>query len=66
MFNQLTQNKMEKDEMIKTILQFEKELWEEQQQMAEYFGADDAGTKNAIAKWVSVSQLMDLLKIEQQ
>jgi hypothetical protein len=66
MFNQLTQNKMEKDEMIKTILQFEKELWEEQQQMAEYFGADDAGTKNATAKWVSVSQLMDKLKIEIQ
>jgi len=57
---------MEKDEMIKTILQFEKELWEEQQQMSEYFGADDAGTKNAIAKWVSISQLMDKLKIEQQ
>jgi hypothetical protein len=57
---------MEKDEMIKTILDFEKELWEEQQQMAEYFGADDAGTKNATAKWVSISQLMDKLKIEQQ
>lgn len=57
---------MERNEMIKTILDFEKELWEEQQQMAEYFGADDAGTKHATAKWVSVSQLMDLLKIEQQ
>ena len=57
---------MNKEEMIKTILQFEKELWEEQQQMVEYFGADDAGTTHATAKWVSVSQLMELLKIEQQ
>ena len=57
---------MNQVEMIKTILDFEKELWEEQQQMSEYFGADDAGTKNATAKWVSISQLMDKLKIELQ
>jgi hypothetical protein len=57
---------MERDEMIKIILDFEKELWTERNEMFEAFGLNDQGTKKAIAKWVSVSLLIDKLKIEEQ
>jgi hypothetical protein len=55
---------MEKEEMIKTILQFEQELWTERNEMFEAFGLNDQGTKRAIIKWCAISELIDKLKIE--
>ena len=64
MFNQLTQNKMERDEMIKTILDFEKELRMEGNKMFDTFGLDDQGTKHAITRWCTIDDLIEKLKIE--
>lgn len=55
---------MNQEQMIKTILQFEKELWIEQTEMIESFGHLDKGTQRAIIKWCAIAELIDKLKIE--
>jgi len=55
---------MNQEEMIKTILEFEKELWTERNEMFEAFGLNDQGTKRAITKWCVIAELIDKLKIE--
>jgi hypothetical protein len=55
---------MNQEEMIKTILQLEKELWIEQTEMIESFGHLDKGTQRAIIKWCAISELIEKLKIE--
>lgn len=55
---------MNQEQMIKTILQFEKELWIERTEMIKSFGHLDKGTQRAIIKWCAIAELIDKLKIE--
>jgi hypothetical protein len=55
---------MNQEEMIKTILEFEKELWTERNEMFEAFGNTDRGTQRAITQWCVIYELIEKLKIE--
>jgi hypothetical protein len=55
---------MNQEQMIETILQFEKELWTERNEMFEAFGLNDQGTKRAVTRWCIIDELIDKLKIE--
>jgi len=55
---------MNQEEMIKTILEFEQELWTERNEMFDTFGLDDQGTKRAITRWCIIDDLIEKLKIE--
>jgi hypothetical protein len=57
---------MNQEQMIEIILQFEKELREEMNEMVETFGRQDEGTKRTIAQWCVISNLIDKLQIEEQ
>jgi hypothetical protein len=57
---------MNKEQMIEIILQFEKELREEMNEMVDAFGRQDEGTKRTIAQWCVISNLIDKLQIEEQ
>jgi DNA-binding ferritin-like protein len=64
--NNQKQNKMEKEQMIEIILQFEKELWEERNEMFQLFGLNDEGTQRIITQWCVISNLIDKLQIKEQ
>jgi hypothetical protein len=55
---------MEKEQMIEIILELEKELWEERNEMFQLFGLNDEGTKRIITQWCVISNLMEKLQIE--
>ena len=57
---------MNQEQMIEIILQFEKELREEMNEMVNAFGRQDEGTKRTIAQWCVISNLIDKLQIEEQ
>ena len=57
---------MNKEQMIEIILQFEKELWEERNEMFQVFGLNDEGTKRIITQWCVISNLIDKLQIKEQ
>jgi len=57
---------MEKEQMIEIILQFEKELWEERNEMFQLFGLNDEGTQRIITQWCVISNLIDKLQIKEQ
>lgn len=64
--NNQKQKKMEKEQMIEIILQFEKELWEERNEMFQLFGLNDEGTQRIITQWCVISNLIDKLQIKEQ
>jgi len=55
---------MNQEQMIETILDFEKELWTERNEMFEAFGYNDQGTKRAVTRWCVIAELIEKLKIE--
>ena len=56
---------MEKEQMIEIILQLEKELWEERNEMFQLFGLNDEGTQRIITQWCVISNLIDKLQIKE-
>jgi hypothetical protein len=55
---------MEKEEIIKAILEFEKDLMTEALDMVNHFGRDDEGTQRAITRWLTIDELVETLKIK--
>ena len=54
---------MEKEEIIKSILEFEKDLMTEALDMVNNFGRDDEGTQRSINRWLTIDELVETLKI---
>ena len=55
---------MNQEQMIEIILELEKELWTERNEMFEAFGLNDEGTKHTLAQWCVISNLMEKLQIK--
>ncbi len=55
---------MNQEQMIEIILEFEKELWEERNEMFQLFGLNDEGTKRIITQWCVISNLIEKLQIK--
>jgi hypothetical protein len=55
---------MENEQMIKIILDYEKELRENYDENREAFGFSDESTERAVTKWLVMSELLELLKLE--
>jgi hypothetical protein len=56
----------EVEEIIKAILEFEKDLMTEALDMVNHFGRDDEGTQRAITRWLTIDELVETLKIKIQ
>ncbi len=57
---------MNQEQMIKTILEFERELKDNVNEMSEAFGHMDKGTQRAIMQWNVIDELIEKLQIEKQ
>ena len=57
---------MTKEQMIEIILREEREAREFMDEMIETFGRENEYTQRTIAQWCVISDLIDLLKIEEQ
>jgi hypothetical protein len=56
----------DESEIIKAILEFEKDLMTEALDMVNNFGRDDEGTQRAITRWLTIDELVETLKIKIQ
>lgn len=57
---------MTKEQMIKIILREEREAREFMNEMIDTFGRENEYTQRTITQWCVISDLIDLLKIEEQ
>ena len=57
---------MEKEQMIEIILREEREAREFMDEMIKTFGRENDYTQRTITQWCVISDLIDLLKIEEQ
>ncbi len=54
-------NKVTKEEIIKIILSYEKELKEERDEAVEHFGHSDESSKRAWCQWIVIDKLVERL-----
>ena len=55
---------MKKQEMIDTIIQEEKRLWDAVQRSMDLLGVDDEVTQSAATRWADIHNLIQTLQIK--
>jgi hypothetical protein len=61
-----TQNAMEKQEILDTILAYEQELKENYQEFRDAFGHTDEATKGAWKEWNTMQELLTRLNLQNE